>query len=607
MIGCLLLLTTLWPQEPASGGRPPSIDVLRASCADAGATGEVAAILPVGRSRPRRSDSPALAVEIRAAGLGAADLARSGCGPLADAESAVDALLQVAARAHGDRRAVGASRPVRDLDAFEREISHVHRDLIQALGGRQDPDRAFARWGSIADRLAKRWIASAPDRDAADEAAGARAGMADAELRALAGRVLRAASELDADELGIALRGVDPRSARSDGAVQGDVFLDRDGPFGRLVVGGPGPNSYDCTQIDVIVDLGGSDEYRGPAGGAGGLRRLGVVVDLAGDDSYLGGQDSLGSATFGIGVLYDAGGDDRYRAVGRGLGFGVAGVGIFVDVEGADSYEVGALCCGVGCHGSGVFADLAGDDSYELGGLGAGVGLPGGFGLFFERAGNDVLEFARSESAPGGLGIGLGSGAREDGGLGVAVDLAGDDRVEGGAGVGGVGFDRGVGFVWDLGGSDQSDCASASLGFGASYGCGLLVDELGDDRRTAAARSLGFGEHSGFGFVLDCAGDDSTSGEHPSLGEGRHGGLGLHADLGGADRYRSTRADDEPSAAARRSPAKPAAVGLLLDLGGSDDDYEFDRLPGLVDGQTRRIEEGEAEPSVRYLVDTDAR
>ena len=38
-----------------------------------------------------------------------------------------------------------------------------------------------------------------------------------------------------------------------------------------------------------------------------------------------------------------------------------------------------------------------------------------------------------------------------------------------------------------------------------------------------------------------------------------------------------------------------------------DDDYEFDRLPGLVDGQTRRIEEGEAEPSVRYLVDTDAR
>lgn len=607
MIGCLLLLTSLWPQEPVSAGSSPSIDVLRAVCEEAGATDEIEAVLRGGRSRTRRSESPALAAEIRAAGLGAADVARAACGPLADEEASVDALLQVVARAHGDRRVVGAPRPVRDLDAFEREISHVHRDLVQALGGRQDPDRAFARWGAIADHLAERWIGAAPDRETADEAAEARAGMAGPELRALAGRVLRAASELDADDLGVALRGVDPRSARSDGAVQGDVFLDRDGPFGRLVVGGPGPNSYDCTQIDVIVDLGGSDEYRGPAGGAGGLRRLGVVVDLAGDDSYLGGQDSLGSATFGIGVLYDAAGDDRYQSVGRGLGFGVAGVGIFVDVEGADSYEVGALCCGVGCHGSGVFADFAGNDTYELAGLGAGVGLPGGLGLFFERAGDDVLEFARAASAHGGLGIGLGSGAREDGGLGVVIDLAGDDRVGGAVGIGGVGFDRGVGFVWDLSGSDRSECASASLGFGASLGCGLLVDERGDDQRSAAARSLGFGEDSGFGFVLDGAGDDVSSGQHPSLGEGRRGGLGLHADLAGDDRYASTRADDEPPSAPRRSPTRPAAVGLLLDLGGSDDAYEFDRVPGLVDGQTRRLEEGEAEPSVRYLVDTDSR
>ena len=84
----------------------------------------------------------------------------------------------------------------------------------------------------------------------------------------------------------------------------GDVLLDVVTPFGgRIVVGGAGRNEYDCTQIEIIVDLGGDDLYRGPAGGAGGLRRFAVCLDFEGDDTYECLNDALGSATYGIGVL----------------------------------------------------------------------------------------------------------------------------------------------------------------------------------------------------------------------------------------------------------------------------------------------------------------
>src|SRR5690606_21865068 len=80
-------------------------------------------------------------------------------------------------------------------------------------------------------------------------------------VAALAERVVLAAVALDRPELRASLARQPVRSGRSDGAVQGDVLLDRDTPFGRMVVGGPGRNSYDCSQIAVIVDVGGDDEY----------------------------------------------------------------------------------------------------------------------------------------------------------------------------------------------------------------------------------------------------------------------------------------------------------------------------------------------------------
>ncbi len=608
MIGILFVLAVGWPQEPDLDGRTPTAELLRAVCEDVGAGDGVAEIVRGLRPRLRRAEAPALAVELRLAGLGAPDAARAAFDPLAREDAPWHAVLGVIARAHGDRRTAEGTRGPVDLDVFERTISHVHRDLIQALGGHQDPDRAFAHWGAIADRLQRHGFDAVPDDEAVEDALESRRGMDMAELRLLAGRVLHVAAALDVEELRASLRGTEARAARSDGAVQGDVFLDRDGPFGRLVVGGFGPNSYDCTQIDVLVDLGGADEYRGPAGAAGGVRRLGVVVDLDGDDVYRGGLDALGSATWGIGVLFDRAGDDRYEVSGRGLGFGVAGVGCLVDLAGDDRYVADGVGGGVGCHGTGVLADLDGNDRYEVKGSGLGVGHPGGFGLFWDRSGDDVAVCEASNAAFGAFGAGMGSGSREDGGLGVALDAAGDDRFAGPGESLGVGVDRGVGFAWDVRGSDAATCGRRSLGFGARHGLGVYVDEAGDDQRVAGPMSLGSGGRGGIGIALDLAGQDSSTAEHPSFGEGRDAGLGMHADLAGDDRYVSGRVEgvDDGEAPVDRKPAGGVGIGVLLDLGPGLDTYAFDRAPGLVDGQTRRLGGGPGDRWVRHLIDRPA-
>ncbi|MGA0058335.1 MAG: hypothetical protein ACO3RU_01980 [Planctomycetota bacterium] len=605
MIGILFVLAVGWPQAPDLDGRTPTAELLRAVCEDVGAGDGVAEIVRGLRPRLRRAEAPALAVELRLAGLGAPDAARAAFDPLAREDAPWHAVLGVIARAHGDRRTAEGTRGPVDLDVFERTISHVHRDLIQALGGQQDPDRAFSHWGGIADRLQRHGFDSMPDHEAVEDALDSRRGMDMAELRLLAGRVLHVAAALDVEELRASLRGTEARAARSDGAVQGEVFLDRDGPFGRLVVGGFGPNSYDCTQIDVLVDLGGADEYRGPAGAAGGLRRLGVVVDLEGDDVYRGGLDAVGSATWGIGVLLDRAGDDRYEVSGRGLGFGVAGVGCLVDLAGDDRYVADGVGGGVGCHGTGVLADLEGNDRYEVNGSGLGVGLPGGFGLFWDRTGDDVAACAASEVAFGALGAGMGSGIREDGGLGVALDAAGDDQFAGPGESLGVGVDGGVGFLWDVGGSDAATCGRRSMGFGARHGLGVHVDEAGDDRRAAGPMGLGFGASGGMGIAIDLAGQDQTSSVHPSLGDAETGGLGIHADWGGADHYASRRVDPVEARPVPEGSGDGTAVGVLFDLGAGPDTYAFDRIPGLTDGQERRLGGGRTEGWVRHLVDRE--
>ncbi len=124
----------------------------------------------------------------------------------------------------------------------------------------------------------------------------------------------------------------------------------------------------------VFVDGAGDDVYQAGcySGGAGYWWGMGIFVDLAGDDTSDRSLYSYGAAPhFGVGVCIDAAGNDRYNpanASGRlALGAGRdGGLGWFIDGDGDDRYRVPALCGGASSlNGFGIFWDRRGDDVYQ--------------------------------------------------------------------------------------------------------------------------------------------------------------------------------------------------------------------------------------------------
>jgi hypothetical protein len=311
---------------------------------------------------------------------------------------AASELLARLAELGGSAAAIEARAPL-DLDAFENLVSATHRELVQAIGSGREPERVVPSLRAAIDAVRARTenLGAIADDDVAvlrdrlarlakyEESRVQRLGLE------LLGACLRVASEGAAERLA---RGT-LSAPRGDMIVLGEVLADREAGFGRFVVGGPGRNVYDCTQLDVIVDVGGDDEYRGPAGGAGDRSRLAIVIDLSGNDRYLGGHDALGSASLGIGILVDVAGDDEYRAEARSAGFALAGFGACFDLAGADRYELGDLSAGVAIAGTACFADLGGDDRLRAGVESFGVGLPGGLGVHFDGGGNDARRAGR--------------------------------------------------------------------------------------------------------------------------------------------------------------------------------------------------------------------
>lgn len=126
--------------------------------------------------------------------------------------------------------------------------------------------------------------------------------------------------------------------------------------------------------IGILVDGSGDDVYRSGcyAGGAGYWWGMGIFVDCAGDDVHDRSLYSLGASPhFGVGVCVDRAGDDLYNpesASGRlALGAGRdGGLGWFIDGDGSDRYRVPAVCCGASSlNGFGIFWDRRGDDVYQ--------------------------------------------------------------------------------------------------------------------------------------------------------------------------------------------------------------------------------------------------
>ena len=421
-------------------------------------------------------------------------------------------------------------------------------------------------------------------------------------LHGAAGRLLRAF--LDPawrKSLGRSLSAL-PEAKAPEGAggkILGDWML----PFGRLVVGGPGKNSYDCSLIPMVVDLGGDDAYKGPAGGATGPDRpLSVVLDLGGSDTYEAGDDALGSGILGAGILVDAGGDDVYRGGRRCQGFALCGVGVLADLSGNDVYEGHEFCQGAALFGTGLLLDLSGNDRYTARLYAQGFGAPGGVGILADAGGDDRYtadshypsyypeDAKRGEHNAMSQGVAVGFRGIADGGVGVLLDGEGKDfhRVGQFSCAGAYFF--GVGIVHDISGDDEYQVGRYGGAFAPHQAVGVLLDDSGDDVYTArGTASLAGTWDASLAYLVDGGGDDKYSGVGITLGGATISSFSFFMDRDGSDVY-EVHGGGRTALGSGGHPQdlkfKTLSLGIFLDLGKGKDSFSFTgktshpRIPG---------------------------
>ncbi|MFM8551187.1 MAG: hypothetical protein ACKOCD_02575, partial [Nitrospiraceae bacterium] len=335
--------------------------------------------------------------------------------------------------------------------------------------------------------------------------------------------------------------------------ITGSVLLLKNSQAGLIVIGGPGPNTYDVRQpIALLLDLGGDDVYRGTIASPTDMTLgVSVLLDLDGNDRYEPQPLGLATGRLGVGLLVDRKGNDLYQLAAGSGGTGVAGIGLLVDREGDDRYIGSRLTQGAALGGLGLLLDRAGDDDYRSVGYALGFGGPQGPGALSAVAGHDRYQCGdrlvsryneqdAPQAKPGdtqfqydcfGLGAGVGQRIRPKLVPSTTEDLAG-----------------GVGLVLDLAGNDRSRSANFSQGVGYFFGIGIKLDLRGDDEHGAAR----YGQ-----------------------GAAAHFSAGLYVDAGGPDVYGSTGPCYHAAAAWDRS------VALFVAAGAEDDRYDFSLSTGL--------------------------
>ena len=522
-------------------------------------------------SRIPAGPAPALLREAFDAGVHASSRAEGAVRELMADLAPMPAFL-AAARAFGVSVAAPPRARVADVRAFEGVLERAHREILQAIGSGRDPKLVAPTLHGLLDRA----LHVGGEVEAADVAA----------LRDVGGRLAKVDHPVLVQQAALVLAAVDallepdhraallrlPGSPGGRGVV-GKVLLDRMMSFGRLVIGGPGPNEYACEQLAVIVDLGGDDTYRGPAGGAGVHRRFSLVVDVAGNDRYEALHDALGAATLGVGILLDLAGDDEYTAEARSAGFGAGGVGLLADLGGRDTWKLARDSGGVGCYGLGVLLDLGSEnDTATVGPRCLGVGLPGGLGCYVDGGGADRREALGATRAGLVAGVGIGLPPWLVGGVGLCVDVGGDDVYRLGDFSGGVGDAHGLGVLFDASGADQYTAGAFSLGAARGGGTGLCLDAEGDDDYSLrAAPGLGAVLDGGLAWAEDRAGDDRYELAGDGAGFAAGGGLGVFWDRRGRDTYAFGATAGTPAAGENR---RAVALAFFADFGAGEDGYE---------------------------------
>ena len=375
------------------------------------------------------------------------------------------------------------------------------------------------------------------------------------------------------------------------GAVEGTILAAEHADGRWLVYGGHGPNRYDMSKLDAVLDAGGDDVYTYPKGGRPPVQ---LVVDFAGDDRHEGEAIGPASALMGVSLLVDAKGNDRYVGRSQSCGVGVMGVGVLVDLGGNDTYSGAAWSLGVGVYGCGAVLDLGkGADTYLAEFLSQGVGGPRGFGLLLDQSGRDLYRANGPRGSSYGTpavfsafsqGVGFGVRHYDSGGIGVLCDLGGHDRYEAGEFSQGGAYYWGLGILHDRAGDDLYYGNRYAQGFGVHQALGILADDAGDDTYWAmTAASQGAAWDIGVGLLIDRAGNDSYQADGLSQGSAAMQGIGWLLDLGGTDRYvgRGTTVHGR-SGGNRYHYADTGCFSwsLLLDAGGTPDHYSTGRPNG---------------------------
>lgn len=340
------------------------------------------------------------------------------------------------------------------------------------------------------------------------------------------------------------------RAAFAD-SLGADILVNRETPYGRILVGGAGGRWYRETDAAFILDLGGDDFYTGNSGGSNGWGiPLAVLIDLEGDDAYESTMKSCqGAGCLGVGGLLDLAGDDQYIGIEWCQGTGYFGVGWLHDAAGDDTYRGRTFCQAAGLFGVGLLLDEEGGDRYEGDCHVQGVGLARGVGALVDLGGDD--EYYAKGLYPTGYGdagifdawsqgCGMGFRTIASGGLGLLSDGGGQDRMEAGNFSQGGGYYYGYGIVAADGHDDDTYIGSRyNQGFSAHQAVGVFLEEGGDDSyttRQAVAQGLAWDEC--VSLFIDHEGDDVYEGGGGfSQGASAHNSFCFFIDRSGGDRY----------------------------------------------------------------------
>jgi hypothetical protein len=395
----------------------------------------------------------------------------------------------------------------------------------------------------------------------------------------------------------IAAFGHEPPRIKAPEGITGTVLYAEDTPYGLIVIGGEGPNTYELDhRFGLLIDLGGDDVYRGMiAASSGPDHGNAVVIDLNGNDTYHGSPLGLATGRLGVGLLIDQEGDDVYQLdLGSG-GAGFGGLGILFDAKGNDVYMGSRLTQGAAIGGLGLLFDAAGNDRYTSHGFALGFGGPQGIGAVIDLEGADQYQCGNkypsaynAEDAPDAkpgdplyqydcFGLGTGSGRRIlikrpewlasnlAGGWGLLLDIEGNDRYQSANFSQGHGYFFGTGLFLDLDGNDEYLAARYGHGSSAHYGVGVFNDRRGADRygSTGPYYNGGVAWDHGVSLMLDAGFDADHYAFAASTGPGKadYSGWGLFIDEGGDDHYQLKEGLGHSS---------EHGVGAFFDLKGQD-------------------------------------